>query len=105
MSEGVIRPIRHFFLEWVHHLIASDAAMGILQSQLDDAASILPTGGVDILLADEPTGNLDSKNALAVMGILQSLNEEGTIICMVTHDERFAKAAGREIGLLDGKVL
>ena len=63
------------------------------------------SGGVDILLADEPTGNLDSKNAEAVMGILQSLNEDGTTICMVTHDERFAKAAGREIGLLDGKVL
>lgn len=63
------------------------------------------SGGVEILLADEPTGNLDSKNAEAVMGILQSLNEEGTTICMVTHDERFAKAAGREVGLLDGKVL
>ena len=45
MSEGRNPANPPFFLEWVHHLIASDAAMGILQSQLDDAASILPTDG------------------------------------------------------------
>lgn len=62
-------------------------------------------GEPQILLADEPTGNLDSHNGEAVMDILQSLNDEGVTICMVTHDERYRKYAGRTIELFDGKIV
>ena len=62
-------------------------------------------GHPSILLADEPTGNLDSRNGEAVMGLLQDLHREGATICMVTHDPRFVKHAEREIHLFDGKVV
>jgi len=62
-------------------------------------------GSPSILLADEPTGNLDSRNGEAVMDLLQSLHREGATICMVTHDARFAKHAERTIHLFDGKVV
>jgi putative ABC transport system ATP-binding protein len=62
-------------------------------------------GKPSILLADEPTGNLDSQNGEAVMELLQNLHREGATICMVTHDVRFAKHAQREIHLFDGKVV
>jgi len=62
-------------------------------------------GAPSILLADEPTGNLDSKNGEAVMRLLADLHREGATICMVTHDSRFAKHAGREVQLFDGKVV
>ena len=58
-----------------------------------------------ILLADEPTGNLDSVNGEAVMNLLQDLHRAGATICMVTHDPRFAKHAGRTIHLFDGRVV
>jgi putative ABC transport system ATP-binding protein len=58
-----------------------------------------------ILLADEPTGNLDSVNGEAVMNLLQDLHRAGATICMVTHDPRFAKHAGRSIHLFDGRVV
>jgi putative ABC transport system ATP-binding protein len=57
-----------------------------------------------ILLADEPTGNLDSRNAEAVMDLLRDLHREGATICMVTHDPRFARHADRQIHLFDGRV-
>jgi len=62
-------------------------------------------GKPSILLADEPTGNLDSRNGEAVMELLQNLHREGATICMVTHDPRFAKHAQREVHLFDGKVV
>src|ERR1700689_2213701 len=62
-------------------------------------------GSPSILLADEPTGNLDSKNGEAVMKLLQELHEEGATICMVTHDPRFAAHAERQVHLFDGKVV
>ena len=62
-------------------------------------------GKPSILLADEPTGNLDSRNGEAVMLLLQNLHREGATICMVTHDPRFAKHAQREVHLFDGKVV
>lgn len=62
-------------------------------------------GSPSILLADEPTGNLDSKNGEAVMTLLQELHQEGATICMVTHDPRFAAHAERQIHLFDGKVV
>ncbi len=62
-------------------------------------------GQPSILLADEPTGNLDSKNGDAVMDLLRRLHREGATICMVTHDTRFAKHADRQIHLFDGRVV
>jgi putative ABC transport system ATP-binding protein len=62
-------------------------------------------GHPSILLADEPTGNLDSQNGEAVMDLLHELHREGATICMVTHDARFAKHAQHEIHLFDGKVV
>jgi putative ABC transport system ATP-binding protein len=62
-------------------------------------------GSPSILLADEPTGNLDSKNGEAVMKLLQELHAEGSTICMVTHDPRFAAHAERQVHLFDGKVV
>jgi putative ABC transport system ATP-binding protein len=58
-----------------------------------------------ILLADEPTGNLDSKNGGAVMDLLRELHSEGATICMVTHDPRYAHVAERSIHLFDGQVV
>ena len=58
-----------------------------------------------LILADEPTGNLDSKNGEAVMRLLADLHREGSTICMVTHDQRFARHAAREVHLFDGKVV
>jgi putative ABC transport system ATP-binding protein len=62
-------------------------------------------GKPSILLADEPTGNLDSKNGDAVMGLLRELHREGATICMVTHDPRFARHADRQIHLFDGQIV
>jgi putative ABC transport system ATP-binding protein len=58
-----------------------------------------------ILLADEPTGNLDSRNGEAVMELLGGLHENGATICMVTHDERFSRHAERTVHLFDGCVV
>lgn len=58
-----------------------------------------------ILLADEPTGNLDSTNGEAVMDLLRELHQEGSTICMVTHDPRYATYSERAIYLFDGKVV
>jgi putative ABC transport system ATP-binding protein len=58
-----------------------------------------------ILLADEPTGNLDSKNGEAVMTLLQDLHRAGATICMVTHDPRFARHADRTVHLFDGRIV
>ena len=58
-----------------------------------------------ILLADEPTGNLDSKNGEAVMNLLRDLHREGATICMVTHDPRYALHAERAVQLFDGRIV
>jgi putative ABC transport system ATP-binding protein len=58
-----------------------------------------------ILLADEPTGNLDSKNGEHVMDLMRDLHAEGSTICMVTHDPRYAHYADRTINLFDGQVI
>ena len=62
-------------------------------------------GKPSILLADEPTGNLDSKNGEAVIQLLNELHREGATICMVTHDDRFAAHAQRTVHLLDGRIV
>jgi len=62
-------------------------------------------GDPAILLADEPTGNLDSHNGEQVMDLLKELHNGGSTICMVTHDPRYAQHADREVHLFDGKVV
>ena len=62
-------------------------------------------GSPAVLLADEPTGNLDSKNGEAVMDLLRDLHKNGATIVMVTHDERFARHAVRSVHLFDGRIV
>jgi putative ABC transport system ATP-binding protein len=62
-------------------------------------------GRPGILLADEPTGNLDSRNGEAVMGLLRELNRGGATVCMVTHDPRYADFADRQVRLFDGRIV
>jgi putative ABC transport system ATP-binding protein len=62
-------------------------------------------GRPSILLADEPTGNLDSVNGESVMSLLSELHQEGATICMVTHDPRYARCADRTITLFDGRIV
>jgi len=58
-----------------------------------------------ILLADEPTGNLDTKNGDMVMKLLDELHDAGATICMVTHNEVYAQHARRSVHLLDGQIV
>jgi putative ABC transport system ATP-binding protein len=62
-------------------------------------------GDPSILLADEPTGNLDSQNGEQVMELLRELHRNGATICMVTHDPRYARYADRSIHLFDGRIV
>ncbi|MDK1288436.1 ABC transporter ATP-binding protein [Pseudoalteromonas umbrosa] len=62
-------------------------------------------GNPDLILVDEPTGNLDSKNGDQVMALLAQLNKDGATIVMVTHDSRYSRCATREVQLLDGKIV
>ena len=62
-------------------------------------------GSPSILLADEPTGNLDSANGEQVMGLLKELHNSGATICMVTHDPRYARLASRNVHLFDGRIV
>jgi putative ABC transport system ATP-binding protein len=62
-------------------------------------------GGPAILLADEPTGNLDSANGQAVMMLLDELHRDGATICMVTHDPRYSQHAARNVNLFDGRIV
>jgi putative ABC transport system ATP-binding protein len=62
-------------------------------------------GQPSILLADEPSGNLDSKNSEAVMDLLKEVHRDGATICMVTHDPRYAGIADRTIHLIDGRIV
>ena len=61
-------------------------------------------GAPEILLADEPTGNLDSRMGIEIMDILKQLNREGVTIIMVTHDEKIAEQTGRIIRMEDGRI-
>ena len=62
-------------------------------------------GRPELILADEPTGNLDSRMGEEIMNILLQLNQSGVTIIMVTHDERIAAKTGRIVRLLDGKLV
>jgi putative ABC transport system ATP-binding protein len=63
------------------------------------------SGNPLILLADEPTGNLDSRNGEAVMELMKDLHKQGATICMVTHDPRYARHADRTVHLFDGRIV
>ena len=62
-------------------------------------------GHPELILADEPTGNLDSRNGAQVMDILQGLNAEGATLIMVTHSPAHADMAGRVVDMLDGRIV
>ncbi len=62
-------------------------------------------GQPSILLADEPTGNLDSKNGEAVMSLLTELHNDGATICMVTHDPRYSEYGNRKVHMFDGRIV
>jgi putative ABC transport system ATP-binding protein len=62
-------------------------------------------GRPSILLADEPTGNLDSKNGDAVMALMRELHAEGATVCLVTHDPRYACDAQKHVHLFDGQIV
>jgi putative ABC transport system ATP-binding protein len=64
-----------------------------------------PGGNPSVLLADEPTGNLDSVDGEAVMGLLKERHRNGSTICMVTHDPRYAGFADPTIHMFDGKIV
>ncbi len=87
-----------------HRLIHYPSQLSGGQQQRVAVARAL-AGSPAILLADEPTGNLDSQNAQAVMDLLRDLHREGATICMVTHDSRFAEQAERTIHLSDGQIV
>ena len=78
------------FLQQIHYRVAVARALA---------------GEPLILLADEPTGNLDSKNGDAVMDLLKELHNNGATICMVTHDPRYAHHAERTLHLFDGRIV
>lgn len=82
---------------------APDQLSGGQQQRVAIARAMI--GDPMLLLADEPTGNLDSTNGEAVMAILSEIHAQGTTVCLVTHDHRFAEQAERRIELLDGKVI
>jgi putative ABC transport system ATP-binding protein len=69
------------------------------------AAARAVAGDPLILLADEPTGNLDSTNGEAVMGLLKDLHDAGSTILMVTHDPRYSPFAERTVHLFDGRIV
>ncbi len=91
-------------VEMVHRLKHFPSQLsGGQQQRIAIARAIV--GEPEILLADEPTGNLDSKNVKIVLDILRQLNQEGTTIIMVTHEPNFSFEVGRVIELNDGKLV
>jgi putative ABC transport system ATP-binding protein len=91
-------------VEMAHRMKHYPAQLSGGQQQRVAVARAL-VGAPAILLADEPTGNLDSKNGEAVMGLLRELHGGGATICMVTHDERYAHHAMRTVHLFDGRIV
>jgi putative ABC transport system ATP-binding protein len=84
-------------------LIRLDNVTKIQQQRVAVARAV--AGQPLILLADEPTGNLDSTNGEAVMELLRELHIGGATICMVTHDQRYARFADSKVHLFDGRVV
>jgi len=101
------RPLIAAALERVHMAHRAKHLPGQLSGgqQQRVAVARAVVGSPSILLCDEPTGNLDSKNGAMVMDLLHALHAEGATICMVTHDPRYADRARRTIHLFDGRVV
>jgi putative ABC transport system ATP-binding protein len=91
-------------VEMAHRLNHFPAQLSGGQQQRVAVARAIVTNPA-ILLADEPTGNLDSRNGEMVMGLLARLHAEGATICMVTHDPRYAREAERTLHLFDGTIV
>jgi len=91
-------------VEMVHRMKHYPSQLSGGQQQRVAVARAL-AGQPSILLADEPTGNLDSHNGEAVMELLRELHGDGATICMVTHDPRYASYADRTIHLFDGRIV
>jgi|SRR5215470_18059825 len=91
-------------VDMTHRSVHYPAQLSGGQQQRVSVARAL-AGNPAILLADEPTGNLDSHNANGVMTLLRELHRDGATICMVTHDPRFAQHAERTIHLYDGRIV
>jgi putative ABC transport system ATP-binding protein len=107
LSKGERRDMTQAALERVgmaHRLKHHPAQLSGGQQQRVAVARAL-VGKPSVLLADEPTGNLDSKNGEAVMGLLDELHKAGSTIVMVTHDPRYADFAQRKIFMFDGRVV
>jgi putative ABC transport system ATP-binding protein len=104
-SEAVVRAQRALQQVGLRHKLKSYPANMSGGEQQRVAVARALVGRPSILLADEPTGNLDSKNGDAVMELLRELHRSGSTICMVTHDPRFARHADRTIHLFDGRVV
>lgn len=90
-------------VEMAHRMKHYPAQLSGGQQQRVAVARAL-AGEPSVLLADEPTGNLDSKNGEAVMELLREVHQGGATICMVTHDPRFETQAQRIVRLFDGKI-
>ena len=101
-TQRVVEALKRVDIEHHRHHLPAKLSGG-QQQRVAVARAI--AGSPSIILADEPTGNLDSKNAEAVMALLDTLHQEGATICMVTHDPRSAQRAERQIDILDGKVI
>ena len=100
--ELVMQALEHVNIPERHKHFPSQMSGG--QQQRVAIARAL-VGKPKVLLADEPTGNLDSKNAELVMDLLDTLHDQGSTIVMVTHDPRFAGRAERQVSLFDGRIV
>lgn len=111
MYRGMTRSARRVNVQEVLELVGMSHRAKHYPSQLSGgqqqrvAVARALGGNPALLLADEPTGNLDTQNGESVMELLSQLHEAGSTIVMVTHDRRFAGRANRTIGLLDGKLV
>ena len=92
--------------EWLSLIVANTSRNNLSGGQQQRVAiARAVVANPKLILADEPTGNLDSKNGKEVMGLLSELNKEGTTIVMVTHSQHDAGYADRVINLFDGQVV
>lgn len=107
VSKKIIREKVEYYLEMVGMTAKADRTPTQLSGGQQQSIAIARAlvAEPSILLVDEPTGNLDSKSSDSIMSTLENLHNQGTTLCVVTHDIRYAEMAKRKIYLLDGQVL